>query len=395
MENPGALIIDGHGRADLGVVRALGESGIPVYLLTDNKRSPVAGSRFVHSIMDFPSRNASDEEKVRRLQEIGKRFAHRPVFFSTGDTSLMLFSRHRDVLEQYFLHHIGDAAVIEACNDKRQFARLAREKNLAVPYSLVPGSLEELQAEMSNLSFPVMVKPSEKRNWDRHPEIYGIVKGNLKGMKVSSPDELVKLYQDLSVFDGDMVIQNYIEGRDEAIYSLHTYIDKEGDVTGWFVGQKIRTYPIHRGIGCFQLSVIDEQVRDLGISTLKAIGYTGHAIVQVKMLPDTGEFQIFEINCRYSTWAYLHKMAGVNLELVAYQDSLGAKPARLPVQHEGARWIDAGNDVKAFLAYYKIGEWSLLAWLRTYVGRNCYAIFAWNDPRPWIKFKFNRVLSRL
>jgi predicted ATP-grasp superfamily ATP-dependent carboligase len=397
-DNPGAFIIDGHGKADLGLVRALGEGGIPIYLATNERRNAVCHSRFITQIFDIPPADASDEEKLSSLVEIGKRFAQRPVFFSTGDSSLLFFSRHRRALEAYYRHHIGRSDIIEACADKIKFARLAEELHLAVPASIVPTSRAQIAELSQTLRFPVMVKPSEKKNWDRHMEIYRIVGGNLKGVRVDTVDKLLRLYDELTPFDNNIVVQEYIDGRDENIFSLHTYIDREGHVIGWFTGQKIRTYPIHRGIGCFQRSVINTHVRDIGLEILHKIGYTGHAIVQVKRLPGTETFQAFEINCRYSTWNYLHTKAGVNLPLAAYQESLGYSPAILPTQIEGVRWIDTANDIKAFRAYRNIGEWTWTAWLRSYCGRNCYVEFAANDPLPWVmmrRFDIGDVVSAI
>ena len=392
--DPGAVLIDGHGRADLGIVRALGERGVDIYLLSDDRVSPVCYSKYITRIFSFPGPDSSDEEKLSALRSIGEKFRNKPVFFSTGDKSLLLFSRNREVLQNHYHHHIGDQELMEKCNDKMQFAKLAEEKSLSTPVTSVPSSLDELERDIERLSFPVMVKPSEKKNWDRHPEIYNIVE-NLKGVKVETPDKLINLYKELSPYDRDMVIQDYIEGRDEAIFSLHIYIKRNGQVAGWFTGQKIRTFPIHRGIGCFQLSTINEEVRDLGIETLQKIGYTGHAIVQVKKLPETDVFQIFEINCRYSTWAYLHTRAGVNLPYAAYKDSMGMEVKTLPIQREGARWIDGGNDLKAFRDYRRIGEWKLLPWARTYVGDNCYAFFSMSDVKPWLAMKNRRILSKV
>lgn len=389
-DNPGALVIDGHGRADLGVVRALGERGVPVYLATSDFSTPVNRSRFVRGRFAFPYRSQPAAERVSALTAIGRQFAHRPVFFSTGDSSLLFFSRHRTELEPFFLHHLARADLLEELNDKRRFAAFAREQGLPVPASLVPDSLDALKAGLERLRFPVMVKPAEKKYWDRHPEIHRLVRGDFKGVRVATPDELIRLYEALTPYDNRVVIQDYIEGRDEEIFSLHIFIDRYGSPRGWFTGQKIRTYPIHRGVGCFQLSVINRDVYHVGLEALQRIGYTGHAIVQVKRAPERGTFLILEINCRYSTWNYLHTRAGVNQPYMAYRDSLGLDVPVAPEQIDGARWIDAENDIKAFLAYRRIGEWTTLAWLRTYLGRNCYAVFAWNDMRPWLGLVLRR-----
>jgi D-aspartate ligase len=380
--NPGALIIDGHGRADLGVVRALGEHGVPVYLLTDDRASPVAASRFVTRVFPFPPRQASDDARMRALTEIGKGFRHKPVFFSTGDSSLVFFSRHRRRLEDYFHHHIGDPDLVEALYDKMRFADLAMERGLEVPFSVAPRSLADVQAALDRLTFPVMVKAAEKRCWAEHPEICRLTRGNPKGVRIETAEELVGFYREVSRYDRRMVMQDYIEGRDEEIWSLHTFVDRDGEPIAVFTGQKLRTYPIHCGIGCFQVSRHEPAVVEAGVRALQALGYTGHAVVNVKRVPGGNEFKILEINCRYSSWNYLHTRAGVNMPYAAYRSSFGQKQAPLPRQREGVRWIDASNDLRAFRDYRRLGEWRFVDWIRSYPGDNCYAFFAWNDPGP-------------
>lgn len=380
--NPGAVVIDGHGRADLGLIRALGERGVPVYLLTDERSSPAAFSRYVKKVIRFPGRDADDTERVTALVEIGRQFRHKPVFFSTGDSSMVLFSRHRKRLEQYFHHHLSAPELIEDLYDKIRFVELGERAALEVPFGLVPKDLGALEAALEKFTFPVMVKPAEKRRWAEHPEMYALTGGNLKGVRIETPQALLEFYRAASRYDTGLVIQDYIEGRDEAIYSLHAYIDRQGELVGAFTGQKLRTWPIHRGIGCFQLSVYEPAVVEAGRRALQALGYTGHAVVQMKRVPGTDRFKIFEINCRYSSWCYLHARAGVDLPYAAYRDSLGLPPRPLPRQQEGVRWIDAGNDIRAFLAYRRLGEWRFKDWLRSYSGENCYAFFDWRDPLP-------------
>jgi D-aspartate ligase len=380
--NPGAVIIDGHGRADLGVVRALGERGVPVYLLTNDRSSPVALSRFVTAVFKYPSPKAPDSERIAALIELGRRFTHKPVFFSTGDSSLVLFSRHRQQLERYYRHHISSPELVEGLYDKIRFARVANERGLEVPMTHVPRDIAELEAALPRFSFPVIVKPAEKRRWDEHAEIHQLTGGNLKGVRLDTPAALLDFYRKVAHHDTGMVVQDYIQGRDEAIYSLHAYVGRDGRLLGSFTGQKLRTYPVHRGIGCFQLSVYEPGVIEVGERALKALGYTGHAVVQMKRVPGTDAFKIFEINCRYSSWNYLHTRAGVNLPYAAYLDSLQQEQEALPRQRENVRWIDAANDIRALADYRRLGEWTLLDWARTYFGKNCYAFFAWNDPLP-------------
>lgn len=378
--NPGAVIIDGHGRADLGVIRALGQQEVPIYLLTDDRRSAACYSRYVTRILPLPPRDAAPE-RLRALLDYGEQFRHKPVFFSTGDGSMIFFSRHRALLEKYYRHHLSDPELIEALYDKIRFAELSRRHGLDVPFTLAPANLTELEAALPRFSFPVMVKPAEKRRWARHREVAALTGGNLKGVRLESPKALLAFYRRVARYDSRVVIQDYIEGRDEQIYSLHAYIGRHGLLLGHLVGQKLRTYPVHRGIGCFVRSVEEPAVTEVALRALRGLNYTGHASVQLKRLPD-GRFKILEIGSRYSSWAGLHPAASVNLAYAAYRESLGYAVPPLPAARPGARWIDAHNDLRALPEYRRLGEWTLGGWLRSYLGRNTYHYFSWRDPLP-------------
>ncbi len=45
-DNPGVVLIDGHDRADIALVRALGIEDVPVYLATDKPKNAMCYSRF-------------------------------------------------------------------------------------------------------------------------------------------------------------------------------------------------------------------------------------------------------------------------------------------------------------------------------------------------------------
>jgi D-aspartate ligase len=379
--NPGAVIIDGHGRADLGVARALGECGVPIYLFTDERGSDVSYSRYITEVFPLPPPEAGEEARVAALLDLGRQFDHRPVFFSTGDSSLVLFSRHRETLQAYYRHHLSAPELIEDLYDKVRFSRLAETHGLDVPVTIVPSSRAELEAALPRLTFPIIVKPAHRSCWAEDAQLYALADGNLKGVRLESPEALLAFYRATARDGSSMVVQDYVDGRDEQIYAMHAYIDRSGELAGCFTGQKLRTYPIHGGIGCFQVSVYEADVVKVALGALKKLGYRGHAEVDVKRAPD-GTVRILEINPRYSTWNYLHARAGVNLAYAAYRDCLGEKPKPLPRQREGLRWIDAGNDIRALDQYRRAGDWDLASWSSSYLGRNCFAVFSLNDPLP-------------
>lgn len=381
-DNPGAVIVDGHGHTDLGVARALGSRGVPVFVATNDRQSPVCFSRYVERVFPFPADTASDLEKVQALRMLGRHFEHRPVLFPTGDATQMLFSRHRTALEHYYRHHLAEPELVEDLADKRRFARLAVRKRLPVPQTVVPQDRQQLNAALWALRFPVAVKPADKREWAQHAALHELTGGNLKAVRIESPRELLAFYDAVRPYNDNLVVQEYVDGRDEALYSLYVYVDQRGQVSGTALSQKVRTHPPHRGVGTCSVTRQNRAIRTLGLSAVMSLGLRGMAIVQVKWSPRDNRWLILEINPRHGTSIGLYPEAGVNLPYAAYRDSIGFPVAALPEQRDGVRWIDMPNDWATFRRYRQLGEWGWWSFLRSYRGPRTYATFAWHDPRP-------------
>ncbi|RFA31311.1 hypothetical protein CAI21_01390 [Alkalilimnicola ehrlichii] len=390
-DNPGAVIVDGHGHTDLGVIRALGKAGVPVYLLSDKPQTAARYSRYVELFSDFPAGNAGELERVKALREFGRRFRHKPVLFSTGDSTLMLFSRHRAALEHYYRHHLAETQLVEQLYDKQLFARLAGQLQLPIPATVAPRSREDLEAALWGMRFPVIVKPAEKRCWAIYPQVVELVDGNPKGVRIDTRRQLLRFYDTVTSYNNRLIIQEYIEGRDELLYSLYAYIDRRHHVKAWGLSQKIRTNPPHRGVATFSVTRTERAICRMGLSVLNTLGVTGLAILQVKWSARHNDYLLLEINPRHGTSIGLYPSAGVNLPYVAYRDSLCHALPDQPEQREGVRWADWAGDMRALRSYQALGEWRWPGFLRSYFGARTYAVFDWRDPLPWVLPLWQRV----
>ena len=182
-----------------------------------------------------------------------------------------------------------------------------------------------------------------------------------------------------------MVVQEYVPGRDDALFSMHAYMDQDSRPLGVFTGQKVRTWPTHAGIGCFVRSVYVPELVEIGVDLLRRVRYTGLALLQFKRDARDGRYRLLEINARASSWNLLASACGVNLPYLAYRDAVGL-PAKEPRrQKEGLRYVSFENDVRAFLDYRRHGEWTWLSWARSLVGRNVYQLLAWDDLKPFAR----------
>jgi predicted ATP-grasp superfamily ATP-dependent carboligase len=91
---------------------------------------------------------------------------------------------------------------------------------------------------------------------------------------------------------------------------------------------------------------------------------------------------------------------GINLPLMQYLDLTGQAPAPRRETSQGVKWLESIADFKAFKQYHQRGELTFKDWLKSLWGAKVFALFAWDDPLPFLvarKFglAYGRVLEYL
>jgi predicted ATP-grasp superfamily ATP-dependent carboligase len=181
------------------------------------------------------------------------------------------------------------------------------------------------------------------------------------------------------------IIQQYIEGRDETIYSFHGYFDERSNCLGSFVGCKIRTYPMHTGGSTYIRTLHNERLSRLSVKILRQMKFCGIVKIDFKQDPNTGEFHVLEINSRYNLWQLLGAYAGMNLAALAHQHQR-SEPYRPAGEYtDDFRLLYLKQDLRSFVkGYWKSGEWTLVSYLRSLKGRKCFRVWDSADPVPFL-----------
>jgi len=383
----------------IGLVRSLGRERIPVTLAREGTMVFERASRYCREFVFLPNLDSRPNEALDVLERFGAQQEEKPVAFFNGESEVLLFSKHRRRLGKYFEIVLAPHDLVAGLIDKGRFAELARRHGLPVPKTVIPRSPEECLSAAEEIGYPCIIKPIRQRRWHGPAFLDSI--GKRKALLVSSPDELSEALKRLPTLDGGEMIQQYIPGADGQHFDFHAYLDREGNVRGALAGQKIRTYPVHFGQGCYTQFVDEPRIKATCLESLKKIGYIGAANINLKRHAETGEDYILEINPRYSLWTVLDSCCGVNLPLLQYREATGRdvptlKPTGLP-----RRWLWLGADVNALRAYRKHGELSCRQWLQsffTHRGKIEFHVFAWDDPLPVIAswgIGLYRFLSRI
>jgi D-aspartate ligase len=387
----------------LGIARSLRSSGVAVYALTSERDTPGTRSRCFRGVFEVPNGRDEPERLRDRLIELSRAVPKPPILFPTRDFDVLFLHEYRDALAPgYVLPQPAGSSILRIM-DKLELARIAEEQGIRVPATLVCRSAAELERELPGLRFPVILKPRFAYQW-RRSGLWEKV-GGVKAIIVESADELRAQYHRLSAFQPEVLLQRYVSGHDDDIVVCGCYVNRDGQLLGYFTGRKIRQNPPLVGTGSVVEATDVPTIAGSSLRLLKAFGYSGIAEVEFKFDRAAQAYFLIEVNPRHWDQHELGLLVGVNLTHVAYSDLVGVPPVTVsPVYRPGRKYIwvaereltyaaarEFRNQMRASLAVKGLPRAILGAALNTIRdlrnvlrGQKILGILRVRDPRPGI-----------
>jgi D-aspartate ligase len=367
---------------DLNMLRCFARSGVPIVVASSDPREPVLRSRHARQrVLIAPFEDT--ERAISDLETLASACPERPSLFYGTDLQLVTIARNRDRLEKHFRLRLPRTELIESLADKSRFSELARELDLPVPPTLSSHDIAFPRQIADRIPGPWVIKPNRHDGWQQQPALRKI--GPSKALRADTQAQLHDLFWQVRSRIPHFVIQSFIPGGEDQIYSFHAYMDERANVLGQFVGKKIRTFPREAGISTYLELVKEPQVVDLGRQIVGKLGLIGPVKIDFKRDPRSGRFYVLELNARYNLWHYLGSACGINLALIAHADLTGETPPPIADYSTSVRWLSFGADLRSFLRSYRpSGEIGLARWLTSLQGRKVYDVFAWDDPLPFV-----------
>jgi len=373
-------IIVGGGLNALGIVRSLGNEGVPLIVLCNDLKLPAMRSRFGRKVF-IPQLEGSS--LIDNLLELTKEFSTPAILFVTEEKTVITVSEYRERLSTFFLIRLPQHERLMQLMHKQGFYELAEINNSPVPKTISLRSTDDL-ALVSKLKLPCILKPGKKD--------YAYGARFKKAYKVNSVSDITERYKEIQPVLSDMVVQEWIEGADSEIYFCLQYIGKDGAIVSSFVGRKIRSWPPNIG-GTASCTIADEGAQVLHETTrlfFQQVGFTGMGSMEYKRDNRDGLFYMVEPTVsRTDFQEEVATINGVNIPLAAYRYELGLPQLARHDLVSPSIWRDPLSD-----------KWSLEEGngapdkrSRSHIVFDAY--WRWNDPLPWLDFMINRLVSRL
>jgi D-aspartate ligase len=316
---PPAVVVDVRWVNGLAAIRSLGRLGVPVFALAH--RASALGFRSRYSVgVVCPDPVVDEAAYVACLGELARGLDAPAPIFPTHDEFLNSIARHADELGGRFLHPFPDWELLEKIQDKAW--QLAQAERLGIP---VPRTVEE---PVDDLVFPVLVKPRDPVGFRRE---FG-----RQAFRCESPEALAADFERARPYRP--LVQEFVPGGDEELYSLGSYLDAGGEALGLFSGRKLLQMP--PGVGTCRIgeAVWVDEVVEQGLALLRGIGFRGLSQVEFKRDARDGRYKLMEINPRLWQWHGLAAAAGVDLTRIAYLDLIGQPPAPVRMNGRPRRW---------------------------------------------------------
>lgn len=366
----------------LGIIRSLGRKKIPVLVLDSNPKDSSMFSKY-SAAMICPDVSKSNEQFVDFLLEVGEQMNHKGVLFPTDDDTVLTILRNRDKLEKYFVFPMATLDVIGNLLLKDKLYNILEKNGVPHPKTYLLRNISELEYLSENIIYPCFIKPVYSIEFAR--------KFHVKGFHVNNKKELIEVFDNIfkrcSCYE--VMIQDVIPGPITNLHGFYGYFNQNSELLVGLTYRKIRQYPVYFGTGCLVESMWKPEIVELATHFLQSVNYCGLVDVEFKRDPRDNKFKLIEINTRTGALNIFSTKCGINLPYTAYLDTIGEDVEVNISKKDGIKGVYMFNDLLSAFKSISKGELSFIEWINSLRGEKEYAIFAWDDPVPFLVSPFN------
>jgi predicted ATP-grasp superfamily ATP-dependent carboligase len=306
------------------------------------------------------------------------------VLIPTSDIGSIFVADHADQLSDQFIFPRPAARLIRSLCSKKEMYHLARKCDVSTPETSFPQSRDDVLRYAEAARFPVLLKP-----------IYNQRPGRaLQTMtRVETVQTLLERYDAIEdPLLPNLMLQEYIPGRDDSTWVFNGYFDAQGECRVSFIGRKLRNWPPYFGNCSLGICQQNDEVEHTTIRFMRAIGYKGAVDLGYRYDARDGRYKIHDVNPRVGAmFRVFVGENGIDVTRALYQDMTGQAlvPARAP---DGRKWIVEDGDPISW-RYYRDGNLSFSQWRASLRGINEGTFIDRDDPWPGI-YRFTKKAQK-
>jgi len=378
------VLVLGSGITALGVIRAFGRAGVPVYPVSEHL-SFVAGSRWARKPKGEFRPLPDWEDLVAYVRRLPFDSA---VIMSCSDYWTQELSRTVPMLPEGFSTCLASTDTIDLFLDKSRFREFLMREQIPHPRTVVLNGENDLASLDDKYFEGAFLKPTNSQSFFWLYEV--------KAFRVASKSDALQRYRDIRHNGLSAVLQEYIPGPPTNHYFVDGFVDRHGSACVHFARQRLRMYPRDFGNSTYMVSIKPERVAR-AISDLDRVlartNYRGIFSAEFKLDPRDGQFKLLEINTRPWWYVDFAVSSGADVCLMAYRDALDEEVAPVVSYPAGRTCVYPYWDFNACRELHRSGQLTLTSWARSWLTSR-QPVWAWDDPLPHVVWVSGKILSK-
>ncbi len=351
----------------LGIVRSLGEQGVPVVSVNFSESGYADSSRYAQKVYHVKDH----AQAMEVLRDIAGAAQGRGVLFPCSDQTALFLDENRSALEESFIvPHAGGN--MGKWMQKDEMCAAAGRAGYNVPESRVLTA--EDFAGLEKLPLPLIVKPLAS------------VEGNKADIRVCWDGDAAKqIAKELGESGYTRILaQTFLHGEKEQTVGYCGCKTRGAPVELYGQVEKIREYPAERGSASYaqivpEVQYIDTEVLD---RFLEETGFEGLFDLDIKVIDGTPWF--IEINFRNGAYSYAFTAAGCNIPYTWFCAQTGQTLPERSIRQ--VRLMSERDD----LNYVLDKQMSPFRWLRDLRKTDVCMIFNRRDREPF-RAAYNKI----
>lgn len=327
-----AVITFARGWNALAAARSLGRRGIRIVAGDEFKLTPTMFSKFTVESFVYPNPDREPAAFLDTLEAVLR--SHGPgVMLMPIHKETYLIARERARFEPICRMALPTYEQIITVHDKGTLARLAAQRGIPGPRTVVPESREEFCDAAATFEYPAFVKLRESA------AAVGVKKTESADEAITAFDDFTRRFKPAA----PPLLQAGVGGDDYCA----TFLFERGALRATMTYHNLRAYPRRSGTGVLRETVEAPAIERIGAELLGSLGWHGVAEIDFRWEGGDSTPQLIEVNPRF--WGGLTQAveAGWDYPYMLYRLAVDGT---VPPAAEGDRSVRTEAPALALLA---------------------------------------------
>ena len=294
------------------------------------------------------------ENFTKIMKNIGKKYKEKYeklILLSCAEWYTDLIVTNRKELEKYFTIPFMNKKLKDELEDKESFYNICEKYKLDYPKTYI---VTRKNYKKINLPFdyPVAVKPASSTDYSKVD-----FKGKEKSYKANNEKELKQIVNNIykSDYNSNIIVQDFIPGKDDTMWVMNCYSNKEGKVKMMCLGRCILEEHTPYGIGNYKAIISDgnKELYKKIKNFLEDIKYVGFSNFDLKYDYRDKKYKLFEINIRQGRSSFFTTAAGLNLSKYIVEDYIENKDKKIEYNFNKHLWLATPKNLLKKYIYNK------------------------------------------